>query len=48
MTQESLPSTAIINDVQDEVNIARFLPVPGTGIIYGTRKGKLIAVNKEF
>eukprot|EP01035_Chromulina_nebulosa_P020055 gene20055-26036_t len=40
---ELMTTSMILNDFEDEVNIAMFHPFPGYGIIYGTKKGKVKA-----
>jgi activator-of-BECN1-regulated-autophagy protein 1 len=32
---------SIMTDVEDEVNIAQFHPIPGMGMLYGTKRGKV-------
>jgi hypothetical protein len=36
-----LSTKAVMCDPDDEVNIAQFHPIPGHGIIYGTKRGKI-------
>lgn len=36
----SLPTVKVVEDVEDEVNIAQFHPMPGYGLVYGTKRGK--------
>lgn len=40
-TGDSLKTVAIIANAEDEVNIAQFHAIPGAGIIYGTKQGKV-------
>ncbi len=40
-TTESIKSIALITNPQDEVNIAQFHVIPGAGIVYGTKQGKV-------
>jgi hypothetical protein len=40
-TKDSVKTIAIIANAEDEVNIAQFHTVPGSGIIYGTKQGKV-------
>lgn len=37
----SMRTTCILTDDEDEVNIAQFHPIPGNGILYGTKKGRI-------
>ena len=38
---EGIRSVALISNLHDEVNIAQFSVLPGCGIIYGTKHGKV-------
>lgn len=38
---QKLPIVAAMTDEVDEVNIAQFHPLPGGGIIYGTKRGRV-------
>ena len=40
-TKDSVKTIAIIANAEDEVNIAQFHAIPGSGIIYGTKQGKV-------
>jgi hypothetical protein len=42
MKQETL-----FRDRDDEVNIAQFFPVPGHGLLYGTKRGKIRTFLRE-
>ena len=37
----NMSTVCVLSDPQDEVNIAQFHPVPGNGILYGTKMGKI-------
>ena len=37
----TIATVGVINDIEDEVNIAHFHPIPGQGLVYGTKKGKV-------
>ncbi len=37
----SLQTKAVMCDRDDEVNIAQFHPLPGHGVVYGTKRGKI-------
>ena len=39
--QKDIKTVSIMADGDDEVNIAQFHPTPGSGILYGTKKGKV-------
>ena len=39
-------SACIIADDEDEVNVAKFNPIPGLGAVYGTKKGKLKVIKR--
>lgn len=38
-----LASSGIVADIEDEVNIVQFLSIPGAGMVYGTKKGRIKA-----
>lgn len=38
---DSMRTVALIANTEDEVNIAQFHALPGAGIIYGTKQGKV-------
>lgn len=38
---QSMRSVAVMEDSEDEVNIAQFHPIHGNGVLYGTKKGKV-------
>lgn len=40
-SKDSLRTVAIIANTEDEVNIAQFHAIPGLGIVYGTKQGKV-------
>jgi activator-of-BECN1-regulated-autophagy protein 1 len=35
-----MPTVKVVEDLEDEVNIAQFHPMPGYGVVYGTKRGK--------
>ena len=37
----SMATVCVLADHEDEVNIAQFHPLPGNGVLYGTKKGKI-------
>ena len=37
----NIKTVSIMADTEDEVNIAQFHPTPGSGILYGTKRGKV-------
>jgi len=39
--EKDIKTVSIMADSDDEVNIAQFHPTPGSGILYGTKKGKV-------
>jgi activating molecule in BECN1-regulated autophagy protein 1 len=41
ITLADMRTTCTLTDSEDEVNIAQFHPVPGNGILYGTKKGRI-------
>mmetsp|Transcript_22029 Transcript_22029/g.32108 ORF Transcript_22029/g.32108 Transcript_22029/m.32108 type:complete len:522 (+) Transcript_22029:222-1787(+) len=41
MDLETMTSRCVMTDEVDEVNIAQFHPVPGCGILYGTKRGRV-------
>ena len=41
-------TVSIINAEDDEVNIAQFHPLPGQGILYGTKRGKVRVYSREY
>lgn len=42
-----IETVCLLVDRIDEVNIAHFHPDPGCGLVYGTKKGKVIAYNRK-
>lgn len=38
---KKIKTVSIMADTEDEVNIAQFHPTPGSGILYGTKRGKV-------
>ena len=44
---ESAP-ISIIADYDDEVNIAQFHPDAGSGIVYGTKRGKVLGLQRYY
>ena len=36
-----MQTVCILEDYEDEVNIAQFHPLPGNGVLYGTKRGKI-------
>mmetsp|Transcript_11759 Transcript_11759/g.21827 ORF Transcript_11759/g.21827 Transcript_11759/m.21827 type:complete len:712 (+) Transcript_11759:58-2193(+) len=38
---KKMSTSCIMSDDVDEVNIAQFHPIPGSGILYGTKRGKV-------
>ena len=41
ITDPHLSPVSTMLDIEDEVNIAQFHPLPGVGIVYGTKRGKV-------
>ena len=39
--EKGIKTVSVMSDNDDEVNIAQFHPAPGSGILYGTKKGKV-------
>eukprot|EP00598_Pedospumella_elongata_P002972 CAMPEP_0184985292 /NCGR_PEP_ID=MMETSP1098-20130426/14038_1 /TAXON_ID=89044 /ORGANISM="Spumella elongata, Strain CCAP 955/1" /LENGTH=821 /DNA_ID=CAMNT_0027509371 /DNA_START=100 /DNA_END=2565 /DNA_ORIENTATION=+ len=44
--EEHMPSVTVMSDFEDEVNIAQFHPMPGHGVVYGTKRGKIRTFGK--
>jgi activator-of-BECN1-regulated-autophagy protein 1 len=42
-----LKTVSVLLDEDDEVNIAQFHPIPGNGIVYGTKRGKVKAFRRN-
>jgi len=40
-------TVAVVLDPKDEVNIARFMPVAGTGLVYGSKTGRVRATSSR-
>jgi hypothetical protein len=40
-------TVAVVLDPRDEVNIARFMPVAGTGLVYGSKTGRVRATSSR-
>jgi activator-of-BECN1-regulated-autophagy protein 1 len=47
LIDEEFNSVCTIADNEDEVNIAQFHPIPGFGIVYGTKRGKVRTVSRS-
>jgi len=41
VVDKKIKTVSIMADTEDEVNIAQFHPTPGSGILYGTKRGKV-------